>query len=450
MKKLLQLKKDREVALAKAEAAFARKDANGELAEADQRAFDEAHAEIERLDGEIKTEQAAQDAAAANVARNNERINAARRSSGPRTVANVAGRDTPLVASVRNLAEADPARGFRNAREFSMAVLRHGQGERMDERLNPLATAGSDEAGGYASGYGGFLIPEAFSPNLMQVAVEQDPTQGRTMALPMAGPVVSVNARVDKNHTTSVSGGLTFSRRAETDAGNPTRMAFEQVKLIANPLMGLAYATEELLADSPISFAALLEAGFRDELGAKILNEKLRGTGAGEFRGVLNEPATVSVAKEAAQSAATIVLDNVLKMRARCWGYQSAIWIANHDTYPQLAKIALPVGVGGAPMYTQSIVEDRPDLLLGRPIFYSEFAETLGTVGDLILGNWSQYLEGTLQNAQAAESIHLRFDRNERCFRVTVRNDGACWWKTALTPKKGASTLSPFVTLATR
>jgi HK97 family phage major capsid protein len=446
MEKLLRLKQARAAALAKADAA----DKAGK-----QEDFDAAMADVDRLAGEITAAQADADAeaTAAAAAQRTERVAAARRSTGPRTTGNASASDAParaVIANVRERAAEDTARGFRNPRDFALAVLRHGQGQQMDERLAPLATAGADEQNGMASPYGGFLIPEAFSPNLMQVAAEQDPTVGRTMAIPMAGPSVKINARTDKNHTTSVTGGLTFSRRTETDAGSSSRMQFEQINLIANPLMGLSYATEELLADSPISFAALLEAGFRDELGAKLLNEKLRGTGAGEYRGILNEPATVSIAKETAQTAATIVLDNVLKMRARCWGYQSAIWIANHDTYPQLAKIALPVGVGGAPMYTQSIVEDRPDLLLGRPIFYSEFAETLGTVGDLILGNWSQYLEGTLQSAQMAESIHLRFDRNERAFRVTVRNDGACWWRSAITPKKGANSLSPFVTLATR
>jgi HK97 family phage major capsid protein len=96
------------------------------------------------------------------------------------------------------------------------------------------------------------------------------------------------------------------------------------------------------------------------------------------------------------------------------------------------------------------MAEDRPDMLLGRPIFYTEFCQTLGTVGDLVLGNWSQYLEGTLQGPDFQESIHVRFTTNERTFRVTVRNDGQPWWKTALTPKKSTITLSPFVTLATR
>jgi hypothetical protein len=74
--------------------------------------------------------------------------------------------------------------------------------------------------------------------------------------------------------------------------------------------------------------------------------------------------------------------------------------------------------------------------------------QTLGTAGDLMLVNWSQYLEGTYQPLQSAESIHVRFVNNERAFRFTMRNDGAPWWRSALTPKHSSNTLSPYVRLA--
>ena len=106
------------------------------------------------------------------------------------------------------------------------------------------------------------------------------------------------------------------------------------------------------------------------------------------------------------------------------------------------------VGTGGAPVpyFTQG---DGQEFLDGRPIFFTEFAKAVGTAGDIILGNWSQYLEGTYESEQYAESIHVRFAAAERAFRFYRRNDGQWWWKTALTPKNG-STLSPVVTLAVR
>ena len=42
----------------------------------------------------------------------------------------------------------------------------------------------------------------------------------------------------------------------------------------------------------------------------------------------------------------------------------------------------LAIGTGGVPIYTPG--NGAPDMLLGRPIMYTEHAKTLGTVGDII------------------------------------------------------------------
>ena len=343
----------------------------------------------------------------------------------------------------------DPAKGFKNPREFMQAVMKAGQGYQADERLQFLATVGSDEQTGANNSLGGFLVPEAFSPNLLQLDPEVDFISGRTMNIPMAAPTVKLSARVDKNHSTSVSGGLVVGRSAETVAKTASNMSFQEITLHANSLFGLAYATEEILTDSPISFAAILATGFGQEFGATAINERLNGTGLGQYMGILNAPATISVAKETGQTAATVNYQNIVKMRARMWGYGNAIWMANQDVLPQLMQMNQTVGVAGVPAWQPSAREDVPDLLFGRPLFLTEFCQSVGTVGDIVCANWSQYLEGTYQPIESAESIHVRFVNHERAFKFWTRNDGRPWWNTALTPKHG-STLSPFVTLATR
>ncbi len=164
----------------------------------------------------------------------------------------------------------------------------------------------------------------------------------------------------------------------------------------------------------------------------------------------MNNDALVSVAKETGQAAATIVYENVIKMRARMWGYHNAIWLANHDCLPQLMLMNQSVGTGGVPVWQPSGREDHPDILLGRPLVFTEYMQTLGTAGDLMCTNWTQYLEGTYQPLQSAESVHVRFVNHERCFKFWMRNAGACWWRAALTPKNSSATLSPYVRLATR
>jgi HK97 family phage major capsid protein len=254
-----------------------------------------------------------------------------------------------------------------------------------------------------------------------------------------------------------VAGGLTFTRRPETVAIDATRQQREMLTFKAATLMGISYCTNELLADSPGTWAARLNNGYRMQRDAHMFNEKLRGKGGNEYLGILTALSsatlgpTITVAKESQQAATTIVAKNVIKMRARCWGYGQAIWIANHDCYPELAVMAVPVGVGGSTLiYQQSLQEDRPDMLLGRPIFYSEYCSTLGAVGDIVLANFGQYAEGIYQPLMSAESVHVRFIQNENTMRLTERNCGAPTWRVPLTPNQSSSTLSPFVILAVR
>lgn len=386
------------------------------------------------------------------------------------------------VTDARLRAEDDPARGFRSGQDFCLAVMRNAdareRSEVEDERLQTLAVqddgkavkagagvaflmptafaparaaVGSDEAGNYSDRYGGFLTPTTRLPQLLQIEPESDPTEGLTQSLPMATPQVEIAARVDKDHTSSVSGGLTFSRRPETGTTTGQRIEFEMITLKAASLWGIGYATMEILRDSPISFAALISAGFRQQRAFHILKEKIRGGGGNEYVGMMNSPAKVAVAKETNQPADTIVGRNITKMAERCWNFGAAIWLANNDTRSQLAEAHIPIGTGDAiRIYMPAQQPGFPDMLWGRPVYYTEQCATVGDEGDLMLIVPSQFLEGVYMPMEEASSVHVRFVNGEQTFRFWERNCGAPWWRAALTPARSTKTLSPIVTLAAR
>lgn len=348
----------------------------------------------------------------------------------------------------------DPKKGFSTPKEFFNQVIKANQDGRVDDArlryLTPKSAAGSDENMVSNDAYGGFLLPEGFSPNLLTIADESDPFAGRTTSVEMQVPELTIPARVDSNHSTSVAGGVTVSRKPETVEPSVSRVEFEKVRLTAHELVGASYATEQLIRFSPLSFVSILQASFAAAFRAKHADEMLNGSGTnGEFLGIVNAPCTVAQAAEGSQTAATIYYQNVVNMRSRVWGYGNAIWVANHDTLPQLMTMNF-TSSAIAPIWQPSLREDHPDMLLGRPLFFSEYAATLGTVGDIGCYNLSQYLEGNLMSLESAESIHVRFLARERTFRFSLMNAGAPWWRSALTPAKSSVTLSPFVTLATR
>ena len=351
-------------------------------------------------------------------------------------------RGEPIVA--REGWRDDPKCGFKTPQDFLLKVIEAPKSRRVDERLQFLSAAGSDEHGEYSDPHGNFLLPVGFSPTLMSTPSEADPVAGRTTTVPMTSPVVEWPARVDKDHRTSVSGGLVVTRKAETVAALASRQKYEKIRMAVDDLFGVAIATERILTDSPISFAALLDAGFGEEFAAKVLEERLYGSGVGEYLGILNSPCLVGIARA---GAGAISGTDILKARRRCWRYGEAIWLANHDTYEDLAKAHITGTNGDVFLFSPARGEDVPDMLLGRPVFFTEFAETKGEKGDLILGTWSQYLEATYQSEQRAESIHVRFLEHERIFKFWIRNAGSPWWSSTLQPKKGADALSPFVVL---
>jgi len=76
---------------------------------------------------------------------------------------------------------------------------------------------------------------------------------------------------------------------------------------------------------------------------------------------------------------------------------------------------------------------------------------TVGDLGDIALVDLSKYRTLTKAGGTRVDtSIHLKFDTDETVFRFIFRLAGQPWWSSAISPKNGSNTLSPFVAIATR
>ena len=382
------------------------------------------------------------------------------RNAAPTSPGRVSPRDSHVPAQshaqiVADEIERDPKRGYTDSKAFLLDVKDACTGRagsiRNEAGLNWLsAAAGSDEHSRFNDQSMGYTVPRGFLPEMRMLEPEANPLRGRVTAIPMTAPVVDMAAKVDKDHSDSVTGGLRVYRRAEAATVDASRIQTEMITLKAHELMGVSYATEELLRDSPISLAALIQASFGEEFESRIFEEMLYGTHNGEYQGILDSSnkALITVDKEGSQTADTIEYANLVKMRSRCWRYGSAIWLASHAALPQLMTLA---DDNNQLIMTESAREDIGSRLMGRPLIFTEYLQPVGDKGDILLVNPSEYLEGTRQSTEAAESIHVRFLENERTWRFTMSNDGATWWTSALKPKKHTShTMSPFVTLQAR
>lgn len=336
--------------------------------------------------------------------------------------------------------------------EFLQAVHRARMEGVHDPRLYQAAAQGAGEAVGAD---GGFLVQQDIAAGILQRMYEMGQILSRVTRIPISANAngVRINALKEASRATgSRWGGITGYWVDEGTAPTASRPKFRRISLEVKKVAALGYATDELLADAA-ALEAVMTNGFSEELTFLTEDAVFEGTGAGQPLGILTAPSLLSIAKETGQAAATIVKENIDKMWARLWApsRSGAVWFINQDIEPQLDSLQLGIGTAGVPVYLPpGGLSDTPFARLkGRPVIPTEYNATLGTVGDIVLADMSQYLLIDKSVAQAS-SMHVAFTTDEMAFRATYRVDGQPSWETVLTPFKGSNTLSPFIALATR
>ena len=268
----------------------------------------------------------------------------------------------------------------------------------------------------------------------------------------MASNTIKLPRVKDTSHASSVYGGVIGYWVEEAGSYTASEPDFAQFQLVAKKLTGYTQASNELAQDSAIALESLLTGMFGDAIRFYEENAFINGDGAGEPIGIKNSDALISVAKETGQAATTIVYENLVNMYSRMMpsSHQNAVWIAHPDTMPQLMTMAMNIGTGGSAIFVNNASAEVPMTIFGRPIFFTEHAQTLGTVGDIYYADLSYYVIGDRQGITIASSDHYRFANGETVWSFTERLDGAPWLDSAITPQNGSNTLSPFVALATR
>ena len=336
--------------------------------------------------------------------------------------------------------------------EFLAAVAEAGRpGGTVDARLMAGQAAPSGASTGTPSD-GGYLVRKDWSTALLDKAQEQAVLLPRTFEVPISADSDGLEAPyVDETSRATGSrwGGVRVYRRSEAETVTAAKPKLGKLDLRLEDMMGLMYTTNRQLRDAG-ALGVIATRAFASEFSFKIDDEIIRGTGAGQALGILNAPCLVTQAAEGGQTADTVNATNIQKMFARMPArlLGGSAWYINNEVWPQLFAmtqannaIFLPGGsLANAPYGT----------LLGRPIVPIEQASAIGDVGDIVFANFGEYVTITKGGIEFAESMHVRFIYDEMTYRWIYRINGQPAWSSALTPYKGASTLSPFVALAAR
>ncbi len=239
-------------------------------------------------------------------------------------------------------------------------------------------------------------------------------------------------------------GGAVFKWAAEAAQYDETEPKFKMVRLVAHKLEGYTLSSNEMLADSAIALEAFLRRLFGQAIAWYEDYAFLQGNGVGKPLGVLNAPAAVSVNRN---TGSTFKVQDIGAMLAAlpASSYANAVWVMHQTLIPQLINLSLTNAT--VVSFIPNLREKMPAQLMGLPILFTEKLPVLGTKGDVLLCDFSQYIVADRQQMTIASSEHYKFINGQMTWRIDERLDGQPWLKSAITLADGATQVSPFVIL---
>lgn len=341
---------------------------------------------------------------------------------------------------------------FANAAEFFQAVWHKNETLKNYKDLAAKRARHQEIVNSYGSTVpsdGGFLIPEILRSEIMQLALEESLVRTRATVIPMESLKVPIPAVDETSRVNNIFGGMQFYWTAEGGAGVDSSAKFSQVTLDAKKLFGYSGIPNELLRDAP-AFLGWFGSKFPQGIAWFEDIAFLTGDGVDKPLGVINGAGT-SVVNRGTPS--TIVYDDIVKMYQAMYpsSAKNAVWIAAHDTFQQLAELTFTPS-GGTPvpvMLWQANAVGAPQYtLLGRPVIFTEKTYKLGTKGDLMFVDLSEYLIGDRQMMQIESSSDYLFGTDKTAYRIIERVDGRPWVQSPITPHNNSTvTVSPYVVL---
>lgn len=360
---------------------------------------------------------------------------------------------SPVISGMTDRAAEQPFATLGDQLQAIMRAERSG-GHNVDKRLLHINATASGMSEGTPSD-GGFLLQPEFAQEILRRANEMGEILKRVRSRPIGQNAngLKINA-VDETSRQNGSrfGGVQVYYANEADTVTAKKPKLRKMELELKKLLGIWYATDELIADTT-AMTSLAQDAFSEEITFVTEDMIINGTGAGQPLGIMYSGAVISVAPVAGQATATLNAQNLATMYSRAWGRarRSAVWLIDQSIEPQLFTMTLG-GTTQVPIYLPpgGFSESPYGTIFGLPVIPVEYMAPLGTMGDIMLAALSEYLYIDKGGAQQAQSIHVRFLNDETTFRITYRHDGQPIWNQPLTPKNGGPTLSPFITLQAR
>lgn len=299
---------------------------------------------------------------------------------------------------------------------------------------------------------GGFTVLPEFAPDIFDRVYANDLWE-RTDRFTVSGNRMTFPKSAETNRRDGErAGGIRsywLAEGATIPGSNPT-LAETVLKL--NKLAVVVYLTNELLEDNAYALEQWVSKKVAEEINFRLGNAIINGTGNGMPLGILNSPALVT---ELRTTASTVVGKDILDVwnhRVPGQSTDNLVWLINQSVEPHLYAASLPQSAAAASptlvyMPPQGLAERPYATIMGRPVIPTEFNPAVGTAGDLILADLSQYVTISKGGISEAVSMHVEFLTDQLALRFIVRVDGRPYDDNPITGFNTTDTYSPFVAL---
>ena len=347
----------------------------------------------------------------------------------------------------------EPPGKFASWGEFLQAVHFAKKIGRSDDRLTyfederPSGNYAEKDMSGEAGSSGGFLIAPEFRNQLMSAQGESALVRPYATVIPMARRQINIPA-LDQTQTLDAGvprwfGGFQFYWIGEGDQKPSSDAKFRSITLAAKKLVGFTRATDELIADAGISFAAFINSPVGLAGGISWMEDYAFhwGTGVAQPLGIMNSPALLSVRREV---SGAIEYADLVRMLSAALPSGNLRWELSQTA---LTDLMLMEDTEGNLIWA-SATQGAPGTLLGLPYKVTEKLAPHGTTGDIGLFDWGYYLIGDRQATTIESTVYEAWAYDKTSWRAVHRVDGQPWLNAPFTYQDGTTQVSPFVVLS--
>lgn len=309
-----------------------------------------------------------------------------------------------------NGGEPDPMLGFRSWVQSGAAGGEHG------EAFRALSAGVNTE--------GGFLVaPEQFVTELIKAADDMVFMRGLSTTFQLERA-----ASLGAPELTADPADADWTTELQTGSADGT-MAFGKRALYPHPSAKRIKVSSDLLRKSLLPAEQIVMNRFAYKFGITEEKAFLTGNGDKQPLGVFTASANgVSTARDVSTDNTTTAIgaDNLrnVKYQLKSQYQANASWIFHRDAIKMISKLK---DGDGQYLWQEGIRQGDPDMLLGRPVYMSEYAPNTFTTGQYvgILGDFSHYWIVDALDMQMQRLNELYAESNQVGFIARRETDGA-------------------------